>query len=39
MFPKNIGKSIAQIEYASAIGSLMYIMYYTRLDIAFTICK
>ena len=39
MFPKNIGKSIAQIEYASAIDNLIYVMHYTIPDIAFTICK
>ena len=30
---------VAQLEYASAIGSLMYAMYSTRLDIAFAVCK
>jgi len=32
-------KAVAQLEYASAIGSLMYVMYCTRPDIAFVICK
>jgi hypothetical protein len=36
---KNIGKLIAQIEYASAIGSLMYVMHCTGPYIAFMICK
>ena len=36
---ENTGRLVAQIEYASAIGSLMYAMYCTGLDIAFTICK
>ncbi|KAG8657242.1 hypothetical protein MANES_03G053716v8 [Manihot esculenta] len=35
----NISRIIAQLEYASAIGSLMYAMYYTRPDIAFAVCK
>ena len=36
---ENTGRSVAQIEYASAIGSLMYAMHCTRPDIAFTVCK
>jgi len=32
-------KVIAQLEYASAIESLMYAMHCTRPDIAFAICK
>jgi hypothetical protein len=36
---ENTGTSITQIEYASVIGSLMYVMHYTRLDVAFTVCK
>ena len=31
--------AVAQIEYASAIGSLMYAMHGTRPDIAFSVCK
>ncbi|GLT33023.1 hypothetical protein SLA2020_076460 [Shorea laevis] len=30
---------VAQLEYASAIGSLMYAMHCTRPDIAFAVCK
>ena len=36
---ENYGKTVAQLEYASAIGSLMYAMHYTRLDIAYVVCK
>lgn len=36
---ENSGRAIAQIEYASAIGSLMYAMHCTRPDIAFAVCK
>ena len=36
---KNAGRSVAQIEYASAIRSLMYAMNCTRQDIAFTVYK
>ena len=36
---KNTSRSVAQIEYASTIGSLMYAMHCTRPDIAFTVCK
>ncbi|KAL0303193.1 UNVERIFIED_CONTAM: Retrovirus-related Pol polyprotein from transposon TNT 1-94 [Sesamum radiatum] len=36
---ENAGRTIAQLEYASAIGSLMYAMHCTRLDIAFAVCK
>ena len=32
---ENIGRAIAQLEYASAIGSMMYAMHCTRLDISF----
>ena len=35
---ENPGRAVAQIEYASAIGSLMYAMHYTRPDIGF-ICS
>ncbi|XP_072076859.1 secreted RxLR effector protein 161-like [Arachis hypogaea] len=34
-----MGRPIAQLEYASVIGSLMYAMHCTRLDIAFAVCK
>ena len=36
---ENSGRAIAQLEYASAIGSLMYAMHCTRLDISFAVCK
>ncbi|PKA54637.1 Retrovirus-related Pol polyprotein from transposon TNT 1-94 [Apostasia shenzhenica] len=36
---KNEGKVVAQLEYTSAIGSLMYVLHCTRPDIAFIICK
>ena len=36
---ENLGRAVAQVEYASAIGSLMYAMHCTRPDIAFSICK
>ena len=36
---ENSGRTVAQIEYASAIGSLMYAMHCTRPDIAFSVCK
>ena len=36
---KNNGKSISQQEYAQAIGTLMYVMNCTRLNIAYTINK
>ncbi|KAL0560837.1 hypothetical protein IC582_001251 [Cucumis melo] len=36
---KNNGDSIAQLEYYRIIGSLMYIMSYTRPDIAYAVSK
>ena len=36
---KNNGKSLSQQEYAQAIGSLMYVMNYTRPDIAYAVSK
>ena len=36
---ENIGRAIAQLEYASAIGSMMYAMHYTRPDISFSVGK
>ena len=36
---ENSGRAVAQLEYASAIGSLMYAMHCTRADIAFVVCK
>ena len=36
---ENTGKAIAQLEYASAIGSMMYAMHCTRLDISFLVGK
>ena len=35
----NEGRSVSQLSYASAIGSLMYAMHCTRSDIAFAVCK
>ncbi|GJV17396.1 retrovirus-related pol polyprotein from transposon TNT 1-94 [Tanacetum coccineum] len=35
----NSGRAVAQLEYASVIGSLMYAMHYTRPDIAFDVSK
>ena len=32
-------KAVAQLEYDSVIGSLMYVMHCTRPNIAFVICK
>lgn len=36
---KNNGRTVAQLEYASAIGCLMYLMQCTRPDIAFAVSK
>ncbi|RVW29686.1 Retrovirus-related Pol polyprotein from transposon TNT 1-94 [Vitis vinifera] len=36
---KNDGRSMAQLEYASAIGSLMYAAQCTRADISFAVSK
>ena len=36
---ENPGRAVAQVEYASVIGSLMYAMHCTRPDIAFVVCK
>lgn len=36
---KSNGRAIAQIEYASAIGSLMHAIQYTRLDVTFVVSK
>ena len=36
---KNEGRAVAQLEYASAIGSLMYAAQCTRPDIAFAVSK
>ena len=36
---ENSGRAVAQLEYASVIGSLMYAMHYTRSNIAFIVCK
>ena len=33
----NTGKPVCQLEYSSTIGSLMYVMTSTKLDIAFAI--
>ncbi len=34
---ENTGRAIAQLEFASAIGSMMYVMHCTRPDIAFAV--
>ena len=36
---ENLGRSVSQLDYASAIGSLMYVMHCIRHDIAFSVCK
>ena len=36
---ENTERAIAQLEYASAIGSMMYAMHCTRLDISFLVGK
>lgn len=36
---ENTGRVVSQLEYASAIGSLMYAMHCTRPDIAFAVYK
>lgn len=34
---KNKGKSVSQVEYAKIIGSLMFLMNYTRPDVAYAV--
>ena len=36
---KNSGRAVAQLEYANAIGCLMYLMQCTRPDVAFAVSK
>ena len=36
---ENTGSTIAQLEYVSAIGSMMYTMHCTRPDISFSVGK
>ena len=36
---KNKGESVSQVEYSRVIGSLMYLMSCTRLDIAYVVNK
>ena len=36
---ENTGRAIAQLEYTSAIRSLMYVIHYPRPDIAYAVCK
>ena len=38
-FGENTGRGIAQLEYASAIGNMMYAMYCTRPNISFVVGK
>ena len=36
---ENTGRAITQLEYANTIGSMMYDMHCTRLDISFSLDK
>ena len=36
---ENSSRVVAQLEYVSVIGNLMYVMHCTRPDIAFAVCK
>ena len=36
---ENSGRIVAQLQYSSVIGSMMYAMHCTRPDIAFAVCK
>lgn len=36
---ENFGRAVTQLEYASAIGSLMYTLHCTSPDISFAVCK
>ena len=36
---KHKGESVSQVEYSRVIGNLMYLMSFTRLDIAYSISK
>ncbi|XP_070011473.1 secreted RxLR effector protein 161-like [Nicotiana sylvestris] len=36
---KNNGDPVAQFKYAQVIGSLMHLMNFTRLDIAYAVCR
>jgi hypothetical protein len=38
-FQENPENLIAQLEYASVIGILMYVVHCTRLDISYIVCK
>ena len=39
LLSKNKGESISQVEYSRVIGSLMYLMNYTRPNMAYTVSK
>ena len=36
---ENTRRAVARLRYASAIGGLMYVMHYTRPDIAYAVFK
>ena len=36
---KNRGDSVGQVEYAKIIGSLMHLMNFSRLVIAYAVCR
>ena len=36
---KNRGDPVGQAEYAQIIGSLMHLINFSRLDIAFVVCR
>ena len=38
-FSKSKAVSVSQVEYTNVIGSLMYLMSYTRLDITYVVNK
>lgn len=36
---RNIERTVAQLEYASAISSMMYAMHCTKPDMVYVVCK